>query len=200
MAAMTRSGLDRAESPGMSSLELLQRAIDQLAGLIASVRPEQTSLRTPCSDWDLRQLVNHVVFDLSTFEAGLRGTERGAPDADLIDDDWPVAYRAAADGLMHAWQSRGTEGTLHTQMGDLPLTWALGQHVADLAVHGWDVARAVDRPIDQLDTEVGEAALAFLRSSLKPEYRGQAFGPEVTVPDSAPVYERLAAFSGRSVT
>jgi uncharacterized protein (TIGR03086 family) len=184
----------------MSSLELLSLAIDQLDTLIAGIRPEQASLRTPCPDWDLRQLVNHIVFDLSLFEAGLRGTQRGAPDADLIDDDWLAAYRAGAASLMQAWQARGTDGTLHTQAGDFPLTRALGQHVADLAVHGWDVARAVGQPTDQLDTEVGEAGLAFLHENLKPEYRGQAFGPEVPVPESAPIYDRLAAFSGRSVT
>jgi uncharacterized protein (TIGR03086 family) len=184
----------------MSSLELLQRASDQLATLIADIRPDQATLRTPCPDWDLRQLVNHIVSDLSTFEAGVRGTERGAPDADRIDGDWPGAYRAAATSLMQAWQSRGTDGTLKTPMGQLPLKWSLGQHVADLAVHGWDVATTVGQPTDQLDTEVGEAALAFLRSSLKPEYRGQAFAPEVAVPESAPLYERLAGFSGRAVS
>jgi uncharacterized protein (TIGR03086 family) len=183
----------------MSSLDLLQRAIDQLGTLIADIRPEQATQATPCPDWNLRQLVNHVVFDLQTFDASMRGTPRGAPDADLIAGDWQAAYRASASSLMDAWQSRGTEGSMHTRLGDVPLTWAVDQQVADLAVHGWDVARAVGKPTSQLDPEVGQVGLEFLRANLKPEYRGQAFAPEAPAPDSAPLYDRLAAFSGRPV-
>jgi uncharacterized protein (TIGR03086 family) len=75
--------------------------------------------------------------------------------------------------------------------------WAIGQHVADLAVHGWDVARSTGQSTE-LDPAVGQAALDWARENLKPQYRGQAFGPEVSVPEDAPLYDRLAAFFGRA--
>jgi uncharacterized protein (TIGR03086 family) len=80
--------------------------------------------------------------------------------------------------------------------GEVPITWAIGQHLADIAVHGWDVARATDQHV-QLDPHIGEAALEWGRENLKPQVRGQAFGPEVAIPAEAPVYDRLAAFFGR---
>ena len=71
----------------------------------------------------------------------------------------------------------------------------------DLAVHGWDVAKATGQSTD-LDPEVGRLALDWGRENLKPEFRGdeasgQSFGFEVAVADDAPLYDRLAAFFGR---
>jgi uncharacterized protein (TIGR03086 family) len=79
----------------------------------------------------------------------------------------------------------------------MPASWAVGQHLADVTVHGWDLARATSQPTEG-DPRVGEVALEWARASLKPEVRGQAFSLEVSVPDSTPLYDRLAAFFGRS--
>ncbi len=182
-----------------ASVELLQRAVDQLDGLIARIGPQQAELRTPCPNWDLRQLVNHIVYDVDLFAAMTRGAERGSPDVDRIGDDWLGAYRAASGTLLADWQTRGTDGTLKTSLGEFPLTWAVGQQVVDLAVHGWDVARSIGEPVDALDEDVGEASLAWLHDNLKPQFRGEAFGPEVPAPATAPLYDRLAAFSGRAI-
>jgi uncharacterized protein (TIGR03086 family) len=181
------------------SIDLLQRAVDQLDGLIARIRPEDAAARTPCPRWDLRQLVNHIVYDVELFTAMTRGAERGSPDVDRIGDDWLGGYRTATRGLMADWQARGTEGTLKTSFGEFPLTWAIGQQMVDLAVHGWDVARSLGQPVDNLDAEVGEVSLEWLHENLKPEFRGEAFGPEVPAPATAPIYDRVAAFSGRPI-
>jgi hypothetical protein len=61
------------------------------------------------------------------------------------------------------------------------------------------VARATGTT-GELDPELAEAALAWGRQNLKPEFRGQAFGPEMPVPENAPVYDRLAGFFGREPT
>ena len=182
-----------------SSLELLRRAVDQLDGLIARIRPEQANLRTSCPSWDLHQLVNHIVYDVDVFTAMTRGAERGSPDVDRVGDDWLAAYRAATGTLLADWHARGTDGTLKISLGEFPLTWAAGQQMVDLAVHGWDVARSIGEPVDSLDREVGEASLLWLHENLKPQFRGEAFGPEVTAPATAPLYDRLAAFSGRAI-
>jgi uncharacterized protein (TIGR03086 family) len=184
------------DMPASPSIDVLQRADDQLRRIISHVRPDQAGLPTPCSDFDVRALVNHIVYDVQTFTAMISGGQRGSPDADLIGDDWLAAYSLSADALLATWRSRGTGGTLTSRMGELPATWALGQHASDLVVHAWDVARAT-RNTEELDPELAEAALAWGRQNLKPELRGQAFGPEVPVPDNAPAYERLAGFFGR---
>lgn len=175
---------------------LLARAIEQCGAIVSRVRPEQAGQPTPCSEWDVRQLVNHTVHDVQSFTAALTGQERAAPEADLIGNDWSAAYRSAADALLVAWRKRGVEGTVQGRIGEFAATWAVGQHTAALAVHGWDIATGTGQSTD-LDPELGRVALDWARENLKPQFRGTAFGPEIEVPDNAAVYERLAGFFGR---
>jgi uncharacterized protein (TIGR03086 family) len=181
----------------MPTLGLLERALDQTGGIIARVRPDQAGLQTPCTEFDVRALVNHIVYDLHVFTAGVSGGERDSPGADLIGDNWAGAYYAARAALLEAWRQKGVGGTLKTRLGEFPASWAIGQHLADLAVHAWDVAIATHQKTN-LDPEVARVAFDWGRENLKPQYRGQAFGPEVEVPENAPIHERLAGFFGRN--
>jgi uncharacterized protein (TIGR03086 family) len=185
------------DMPSSASLGLLERADDQLRRIISRVSPGQGGLPTPCSDFDLRGLLNHIVYDVQTFTAMISGSQRGSPDVDLLGEDWLAAYGSSADLLLSTWRSRGTGGTFTSRMGELPATWALGQHTSDLVVHAWDVARATGST-QELDPALAEAALAWGRENLKPEFRGQAFGAEIAVSENAPVYDRLAGFFGRN--
>jgi uncharacterized protein (TIGR03086 family) len=178
------------------ALALLVRALEQTGAIISRIRSDQASQPTPCTDWDVRALANHTVYDLQMFTASVSGGERPSLDADLIGTSWTNAYSAAADSLLATWRRRGTGGTLQLRMGEFPATWAAGMHLAGQAVHGWDLARATGQSTD-LDPEVGLAALDWARENLTPQFRGQAFGPEVPVPEYAPLYDRLAGFFGR---
>ena len=179
-------------------IRMLERAIAQMGVLVAGIRPEQAGLSTPCPEFDVRALVNHVVYDLRTFKAMLAGEQRASPDVDLIGDDWSAAYRSAADSLLDGWHSRGLAGTLQLQIGEVPPSWAASQHLADVAVHAWDIARATGQSA-QLDPELAQTALDWARGALKPQFRGpgMAFGTEVAVPEDAPINDRLVGFFGR---
>lgn len=176
---------------------LLERAVAQTGDLIERLSREQAGLPTPCTEFDLRTLVNHSVVDLNLFRTRLTGGQPASSDDDLIDDDWSGAYRAAGAALVNAWRERGIEGTLELRMGPMPATWAAGQHLMGVVIHTWDIAAAVG-DTRALDPLLAEAALAWGRANLKPQFRGQAFAPEVPVPDTAPVYDRLAGFAGRN--
>jgi uncharacterized protein (TIGR03086 family) len=189
---------DTADDP----LTLLARALDQTGDLIDRVTLDQAALPTPCRSFDLRALVNHVVLDLHGFTVAAGGGTFDRRDEDVIGDDWAGAYRAAAGGLLAAWRAPGAmDRTVQLPAGEVPATWQVGQVIADLAVHGWDVAKATGQST-ALDPEVGRYALDWGRRALQPRFRGdeasgRAFGPEVPVPDDAPLYDRLAGFFGR---
>ena len=55
------------------SLDLLERALDQTGTVIARIRPDQVGSPTPCTEFDVRALVNHIVFDVQVFTAALSG-------------------------------------------------------------------------------------------------------------------------------
>jgi uncharacterized protein (TIGR03086 family) len=182
-------------------IALLSRALDQTGTIISRVRADQASLPTPCRSWDVRALVNHVVHDVQHFTATALGDPWEEQDTDVIGDDWTGAYRQAADALLSAWREGGVDRTLKLPFAEVPAVWAVSQQIADFVVHGWDVAKATGQSTD-LDPELGQLALEWARESLRPEYRGdeesgRAFGPEVTVPEDAPLHDRLAGFFGR---
>ena len=82
------------DTPDSISIDLLQRADDQLRRMISRVSPTQGGLPTPCSEFDLRALVNHIVYDAQVFTAMISGGQRGSPDIDLLGEDWLAAYTA----------------------------------------------------------------------------------------------------------
>ena len=88
-----------------------------------------------------------------------------------------------------AWEPRCASPCTGVVVSEL----SIGQHVSDIAVHGWDIARATGQTAD-FDSEVAEVGLEWARENLKPQFRGQAFGPEVSASPDAPPYDRLADF------
>ena len=168
------------------SIALLVRALDQASDVIAAVGPDQLSLPTPCGDWDVAELIAHLVAAPTHFvtmaTGGSPDWSAGAPAA----DDRVAQFRSGADELLAFWRSAADTSEAS------PVDWQL----AELAVHTWDLARATGQT-RQLDGEVAERGLAFMAAGLTADNRGVAFGPEVPVPADAAAYDRLAAMAGR---
>jgi uncharacterized protein (TIGR03086 family) len=182
------------------SLTLLERALEQTGEVIARVHPDQAGLPTPCASFDVDALIHHVADDLWHFTTALGGESPRTEGSESAG--WTNEYREAVVALMAAWRREGRlDGTLTLPFGEVPVGWALRQQISDLAVHAWDIAAATGQPTD-LDPELGLMALVWARENLHAGFRGdesagKAFGPEVPVPERAPIYERLAGIFGR---
>ena len=168
----------------------LRTALDQLAVLLADVRPEASEDPTPCTEWKVQDLVDHVVAAPTRLARMLRGEEIdwSAPTPPAGDDP-AGAFRSRADDLLSAWRDHSGPAE------DAGLDWQL----AELAVHSWDLATAVHAPTSALDPQVAERGLAFMQNSLTSENRAPVFGPQQPAPEGADAYGRIAAFAGRSV-
>ena len=183
-------------------LQLLSRALDQAEALITGTAPEQAALPTPCRSWTVSHLVEHLVNDLGNFAAAVRGEQPswGAPTG-ALGDDWAGPFASSRRELEAAWESADVDALVPSMGGEAPLLSRADQQIAELAVHAWDLARATGQSED-LDPAVAEYGLRWATQNLAPQFRGpedegKAFGAEVPVPDSAPVYERLAGWFGR---
>lgn len=184
-----------------AQLVLLDRALDQVSALLGRVRPDQAGDPTPCAEWDVAGLAEHVVADLDRFTVSARGQR---PDwsqpVPPVGGDWQAAFDRGATALRSAWLEAGDLAvTVRVPIGERPLSFILSQQTAEFAVHAWDLDRASGHT-GQLDEELAAAALAWASQTLKPEFRGdgKAFGAEVPVPADAPATDRLAGFFGRS--
>ena len=167
----------------------LEAAVRVTGDVVAGVRSDQAALPTPCPQYDVAQLVQHLVGFATSFADRANGVEPAAdPSTVSAGDDAATAYRQQTERLVDGYRS-GAGGD-----GATPIGIALMEAVA----HGWDLARATGQPAPYPDDAV-EAALDAGRGMLEPKYRGgdMPFGDEVAVPGSAPVLDRFVAFVGR---
>jgi uncharacterized protein (TIGR03086 family) len=183
------------------TVALLERALDQTAGLIAAIEPGQAGLATPCAGWDVRALVSHLAGrDLRNFLVAARGEspDWSAPDEE-IGDDWAAAFADRAAPVHTAWRAADLDRPVAGPGGEAPLRARADQQITELAVHDWDLVRATGQDVTGLDPALAEHALNWSHGMLRAEFRGpgKAFGVEVPVPDDAPVYDRLAGWFGR---
>jgi len=172
--------------------ESLARALDQTERLIAAVGPDRASLPTPCPQWTVRDLVEHLVgADLHNFVVRARGeTVEWTAAPEPLGDDWVAQFHDAATHLQAAWSEADPSAPEFAASVD--------QQITELSVHDWDLALALGVG-DTLDEALAEHALAWARTMLRPEHRGpdKAIGLEVPVPADAAAYARLAGFFGR---
>src|SRR5436190_7950838 len=117
---------------------LLERALDQTAGLIAAVRPEQAELPTPCPDWDVRALVQHLAGqDLRNFLVSARGetADWQAPPEEL-SADWTGQFRDGAAPLLAVWRSADLDRPVAMMgSGEAPLRSRADQQITELTAH-----------------------------------------------------------------
>jgi len=178
------------------------RALAQTGEIIAGIRPDQLQLRTPCSRFDVRELLNHLLGATWVFAKVGAGEPAARPDAstDLIGDDPAGAYEAARSATANAFAQPGAlERMWSMPFGDVPGAIAQSIHCVELTSHAWDLAKATGQ-LDRLDPELGETVLVLARAIVTPQIRndqGDPFAAEVPVDSSAPVYDRLAGFLGR---
>jgi uncharacterized protein (TIGR03086 family) len=170
---------------------------------VEQVTPDQLSLSTPCSEWDVRSLLSHLVGTLSLGEALLSDsassyamTPGGLPEGDVLGTDPIEAYGRGMQALL-AVATDDAFGRMHsTPMGEMPGAMLGGFTALDIAVHGWDLAVAIGQD-PTLDDDLAAAVLAFARQALTAETRAPRIGPEIPV-ESASITDRLAGFLGRT--
>jgi uncharacterized protein (TIGR03086 family) len=192
----------------MTDLRVLhRRALQVTVDVVNQVTPQQLGAPTPCTEWDLGQLLAHMAGQNRGFAASARG-ERS--DASIfaplpVDDDPAGGHAASAEDVAAAFAEEGVE--LRELWlpevrdgGPFPAQTAIGFHLVDCVAHAWDVARAIDVPVS-FDDEVLDAALIISLAipdgpvRLRP---GAAFGPGIGIGGQAPTLDRILGLLGRS--
>jgi uncharacterized protein (TIGR03086 family) len=164
--------------------------------LIANVH--DWSAPTPCTEWDVRQVVSHIVGMNRVFAAMLAG-ERPPARSELEPQELLSAYRDTSQELLAAFREPGVlERSFQSPMGAATGAERLSIRLYDLLAHGWDVAKATEQ-VAALPEDAAEAALAFVGNQLTDEARPGRFAPAQPTPQDASSVERLVAFLGRSV-
>jgi uncharacterized protein (TIGR03086 family) len=187
----------------MDPFDALDLATEEAGRRVRAVRPDQWDLPTPCSEWSVRLLVNHLVRGNTMSAMLLEGASRDEVFAMFRaadrDEDLVAAYAKTAAEQSAAFRVPGAlDRTVHHPMGDIPATMLLQFRTGDAALHAWDLARAIGAD-EQLDAELVQRIYDGMLP-MAPMIAGSgAFGEGAsgTVTDDASVQARLLDLAGR---
>jgi uncharacterized protein (TIGR03086 family) len=181
--------------------EVLTRAHSYLGDVVAAVPESAWGAPTPCTEWTVRQVLNHARIDQQGYGLALTG---GRPDsdpfhpADALDGDPVAELGKVLSQVAEAYAALSADAEqAPTPLGPLPLPIAAAAAAMDAAVHAWDIAVATgqDRPLDVEPAEGIWPAAERLVDHLRESY--QVFAPARPLPDGHDRAEALLAFLGR---
>ncbi|MGK5636804.1 TIGR03086 family metal-binding protein [Streptomyces sp. URMC 126] len=181
-----------------------RQALERFGERVHAVRPRQWDAPTPCSEWTVRDLVNHLTAEQLWVPRLLDGASvedvGDELDGDVLGDDPPAVWDAAAEAAVAAFGARGALGrTVRLSYGETSAEDYCAEMTADAVVHAWDLARAVgaaaERPPEPL-VRAAERAFGAYGEDLSPT---GLFAAPVPAPPGADDWTRLLARLGRAV-
>lgn len=189
----------------MDVLATMDRVLDRTGEVIDKVDDSQLSNPTPCTDWTVRDVVNHITGGATMFAECV---EKGSlPDellgqimtGDNLGDDWKSAYHTASERARKAFGEPGVlEKIVKLPFGEMPASVALNIAIMDVITHAADIAKATGQTID--DEELLATALEVGHQLITDDFRRPGvFDAEQPAPAGAPSMDRLLAFAGRKV-
>ena len=184
---------------------MLQRVVDTTTDMIDHTSKAQLSSPTLCTEWTVKDLINHMVTGATMF--AISAEQGSIPDdvlgklmsTDNVGDDPKGAWDKASKRALTAFEQPGVmEKIVKLPFGEMPAGVALNIAIFDVATHSVDLAKATGQKVT--DTELLEGALMIAQQMMGPQLRQPGiFGDEQPCPDNAGVDDRLLAFAGRKV-
>lgn len=181
----------------------MSRAAVRFLEIVRNVKPDQLTAPTPCTEWDVRGLVNHLLFWGPSLEGA--AAKRAVPppaenetDVDLTQGDWAAALVAQTERTAAAWgRPAAWEGMTH--MGgpmEMPAALVGGMVVGEFVMHGWDLARATGQQASWED-DLAAYVLGEVANTAEQGRAMGVYGAEIAVPATASDLDRALGLTGR---
>lgn len=200
MGAMTGDN-DLTDARRRTLLARHGEALELFTDRVHAVRGDQWEAPTPCTEWNVRELVNHLVVEQLWVPSVLDGATvedvGDAFDGDQLGEDPVAAWDEAASAAREAFHARGALArTVHLSYGSSSAHAYCAQMIADLVVHAWDLSRAIGA-----EEHPAKALVDFTRHEVEP-YAGALtesglFAKPVQPPPDADSWQKLLAQLGR---
>ena len=163
----------------------------------SEISDDQWTLATPCSEWNVGQLVNHITGSINVLsDAAERVAPTMEPNDDHSGDDPIGALKAATEKSQRAWAADGALEGMVTVPGDMPASVCLGITILDSGTHVWDLATAIgaehgltNADVAMIDSWNRQVVVGDVRA-------GGGFGEELA-PASEAALTSMLAFVGR---
>ena len=183
-----------ADTPPIDELSSAEATLAELRRVVQAIAAGDLGSQTPCREFDVAALTDHLMNSIATIG--------GIAEADLPlrnrDDSVERQIILAARPAVDAWRTRGLDGTVQLGSNEVPAKVMAGVLSLEFLVHAWDYAQATGQRV-QPSEEVAGFVFGVARQIITPQGRTDVgFDDPVDVPDSAPVFDRLIAFTGRA--
>ena len=177
----------------MDPLSQLDQLAPLLAGVVGGIAADQLDRPTPCAEFTVRGVLEHLIGGATMFAAAFRGEAPAEHDL----GDVLAGFGPALADLGAAIAAPGAlDQTVAAPFGEVPGEAFARFVVLDGLVHGWDLATATDQPYDP-PTDLVAAVDEFAHLALDPLRDGQTFAAAVAPAADASPIERLVAYTGR---
>jgi uncharacterized protein (TIGR03086 family) len=170
-------------------LDLYGRASEWTATKVAGAA-SKLDAATLCDGWDVRTLMNHMLDTQNYFVSVARGESASPPSPtppSLVGTDPIAAFDRARADVLHAFREPG----VIDKTGP-----SLGIAFSDQLLHGWDLSKATGQDAAMPDG-LAEAAYNMIHGRFTDDQRKGVFKPEIAVGSSAPMQDKLLAYTGR---
>ena len=177
-------------------LELQKRVHREFARRLAEVADWDAP--TPDDEWSVRDLVAHVIEEQQWVPYLLAGEtiEKAKKQIEPLRDDLRGEWELYSFAATTAWSESSPEQRVHLSYDEVTMADYLREQVADVAIHTWDLARAVGAD-EELDSELVEAVWSVFEPQKETLAASGLYAPPVPLPDDAPLQARLLAVTGR---
>lgn len=187
----------------MDGADLFSKCLAQATVVVKQVRPQHWGSPTPDSEWNVRDLLAHMLYELSwvpDLVAGKTIEEVGdVYDTELSEDsgvDITIDWQTAADKADAAVAEADPDEPAHLSYGEVTNDYYLQQQATDQLIHAWDLGKAIGVPV-RFDTEAAQVIYDFIKPQQAELVQTGLFAAALPVPDSADLQTKLLGLLGR---
>ena len=177
-----------------------RRAAEAFGARVFAISSEQWNLPTPCTEWNVRDLVHHLVYENRWTVPLMNGaTIHQVGDRfelDLLGDDPKRVWREALEGAVRAVAGVPMNRIVHLSYGDVPASHYAFELATDHLIHSWDLARAIGAD-ESLDPDLLELVYARMKPREHALKASGLFGRRIEPPRDADLQTRVLALYGR---
>lgn len=188
-------------------VERYERVSADFLRRLRAVAPPQWTGPTPCAEWNVRALVNHMARGNHNYAELVAGGTAAQflrlRDVDALGADPVEAFAGSVRACAEAFARPGAlDRVLDYPLGAIPGRQALAVRIADSLIHTWDLARAIGAD-EQLDPDL----VAWVGEHVDDIYSGLAerpagathrfFAPPIDVAAGAARQDQLLGLFGR---
>ena len=182
-----------ADTPPIDELSSAEATLAELQQVVHVISNDDLDKPTACREFDVAALTDHLMNSITTIGGAAGAAIPPRDSADSVERQVILAARPTLD----AWRGQGLDGTVKIGSNEAPVKVMVGVLSIEFLIHAWDYAQAIDKKVDP-SPELCEFVFGLARNIITPEGRTNVgFDDPVDIPEDAPVFDRLLAYTGR---